>query len=113
MISDVACDLVLEVSHRGCREHLAEKERGEPARALPDHGPEADLRVWLIECLDTAELLNVLRLLTNDRIDHVIHRHDAEHVAAFVNHGNGEQVVLRDEPRYLFAPHPVLGQVRG
>src|SRR6266851_612093 len=52
---DGPAQLALEVLHRGGGEHLAQEERAEPARPLPDHGAEADLGVRLVERLDTAQ----------------------------------------------------------
>ena len=68
--------------HRRRGEHLRQEQRAQPARALLDHAPEADLDVRLVERLHTAELLHVLGLLADDRVDHVVHRDDAEHALA-------------------------------
>ena len=87
------------MSHRGRREHLAEKERTQPSRTLLDHPSERDLGVGLVERLHAAELLNVFRRLTDDRVDDVVHGDDPHNVPPFVDHRDREQVVLRDDAR--------------
>ena len=65
--------------------------------------PKLISHVRLVERLHTAELLHVLGLLADDGVDDVVDRDDAEHVAAFVDHRDGEQVVLGDEARDVLA----------
>ena len=77
------------------------KSAREPAGALADHLAQADLHVRLVERLHAAELLHVLRLLADQGVDHVVHRDDAEHPAAVVQHRDGEQVVLGDQPGHV------------
>ena len=64
---------------------------------------EADLHIRRVEGFHTTELLGVLRLFANDRVDHVVDRHDAEDMAAFVDDRYGEEVVLRDQSSNLLA----------
>src|SRR5439155_16000282 len=71
-----------------------------------DHGPEADLRVRLVQLLHAAELVDVLRLLLDQRVDDVVHGDDAEQVAAFVDDRHRQQIVLGDEPGRLLAIRP-------
>ena len=66
---DGSRDLALEVAHRRGRQHLAEKQRREPARALPDHAGEGDLRVRLLERLETAEALGLVRVVPDHGVD--------------------------------------------
>ena len=88
-------DLALEVSHRGRRQHLAQEERGQPAAALPDHRPETDRRVRLVERFHAAKLLDVLRLHFFHDVDHVVDRDDTHDMTAFAHHGHRDQVVVR------------------
>jgi hypothetical protein len=92
-----AIDLSLEATQRARRQHLADEERHEPAGALLQHAEDADLHVRLLERLHAGELVDVLRLLGDDRIDDVVDGDDAEHVALVVDDRDGEEVVLLDE----------------
>jgi hypothetical protein len=94
---------MFEIAHGGSREHFPQEERAEPTGSLPDHLWQADLHVGLIEGLHTAKLLDVFRLFLDQRVDHVVHRDDAEDVTGFVYDGYREQVVLGDEARHLLA----------
>ena len=80
-----------------------EEEGAEPARPLPQHAAEGNLGVGDVEGLDTTQLLHVLGLLLDQGVDHVVHRDDAEQAAGAIDHRDGEQVVLPDEPGHLFA----------
>src|SRR5438552_3932510 len=103
---DGAAQLAVEVLHGRRREHLAYEQRAQPAAALADHGPEAASRVRLVELLHAAELVDVLRLLLDQRVDDVVHGDDAEQVAAFVDVRHRQEVVLGDGPRRLLAIRP-------
>ncbi len=88
--------------HGACRQHLAQEQRAQPARAFADHAAESDLHVRLVDGLHAAEFLNVFGAFRQDRVDHVVHGHDADHQPVF-HHRHGQQVVFGNELGCFFA----------
>ena len=95
--------LDVEVLERGRREHLAHHQNRQPARALLEHPADRHLHVRLVERLHTAELLDVFRLLLLNGVDDVVDGDDAHQVTRFAHDRNGDEVVVRDDARDLFA----------
>jgi hypothetical protein len=89
--------------HGGRGEHLAEEERAEPPGALPDHRTEPDQRVGLVEGFEPAELVEVLRLLLHDCVDHVVDRDRPQEMTVLIHDGHRQQVVLGQEPGDVFS----------
>ena len=101
-------DLVLEVPHRRGREHLAEEQR---ARASPRASGSSGRRPISMYGSSSASMppnfCTSSVCSRDDRVDHVVHRDDAEHAAvASSTHRHGEQVVLGDQPGDVLAIGP-------
>ena len=129
MISEVACEpelppelmierdeqrqhdgprqLALEVLHRGGGEHLAQEERAEPARALPDHRAEARSRCTARRTpprrRTSARPPSASRTSASITSSTVTMPRS---LPLAVDHRHREQVVLADEPRHLLAVGP-------
>src|SRR6185437_13743271 len=46
------------MSHCGSREHLSQEKDDQPSGAFPDQSAEGNSRIWLVEGLRTADLLD-------------------------------------------------------
>jgi hypothetical protein len=94
--------------HRACGQHLAKKERAQPAGPLPDHFEEADLHIGSLQGLHAAELLHVLGAFLDHSVDDVIDGHDPQHVTFLVDDRHGDKVIFGDEAGDVLA----IGQRR-
>ena len=100
---DGARDLRLEEAHRRCGEHLAQKQRGEPAGALGDHRAHADLQIRRVERGLAAQFLDVFgRFLLRD-VEHVIDSDDAEHVSLAVGDRQRQAIVFLERLEHFLA----------
>ena len=88
-------DGALKIAECRRREHFPNEKRAEPSRALPNHAPETDLHVWLIQRLHAAQLLHVFGLLFLNDVDHVVDGDDAHQMAGLAHHRNRDEVVVR------------------
>ena len=92
-------DLFLEEAHRGGREHLAEEERRQPARALLDHAADGDREVGLSERLAAAHLLDVLGRFFRENLHHVVGGDDSLHVSGRIDDGQRHEAAALEDAR--------------
>ena len=93
----------LKVPHRRGRQHLAQEKRRQPRRAFSDHREESDLGVGLVQCLHSAEALDVFGVLFHQCVDDVIDRDHSLNHPVVVDDGHRYQVVLARQSSYFFA----------
>ncbi len=83
--------------HRRSRQHLADKERGQPACALADHAQQGNLEIGLVERLDAAKFLDIFgRFLLND-IDDVVQVDDAFDAPRRIDHRHHKKMMAHKE----------------
>jgi hypothetical protein len=83
--------------HRGRRQHLPEKEHGEPPRALAHQRAESRAPVRKVERLHTAQLLDVFGGFFVHDVEDIVRRHDAAHAALGIDDREGPQVMSREQ----------------
>lgn len=93
--------LALVALHRVGGQHLADKQRAQPAGALLDHRQKTHLHIGLVESFHAAETMHVLGRFRDHRVDDVVDGDDAEELAV-VHDRDGEQIIFRDQLSNLF-----------
>jgi len=105
-----AGNLLFEVAHRVCRQHLANKKNREPAGSLLYHLPEADAQVGSVKRLDTPEFLNIFARFLLNYVDNVISGNDPAHAPVVIEYGTGKQTRFGEKARYGFLIHLLGGK---
>ena len=94
-------DLLLEVAHRGRREHLAQEQHDQPARTLLHERAERRLAVRLVQRLETTDPLDVGGDFVFDHVDHVVYGDRADQLVLRIDDRDREQVIRGDLSRHL------------
>jgi hypothetical protein len=81
---------------------LRHKQKHKPAHALLHQLPRGLPKVWLFGRLHTTKFQHIFCALAHQNIDHIVHRHDAQHAPQIVYDGHRQQVILREQVRDLF-----------
>ena len=84
------------------REEAAHEEHEEPGRALLDIRTNRRREVAFLHRRDGAHLLDVFGLLLGDDVEDVVGGDDAQHLTGLVDHRQGVEIVLGEDPRHLF-----------